>query len=236
MVNSCKYTAQGLIMKNIVIFLGLLFSFSAIAEDDPGTSDQSNETQIYQRLPTEISSKHADQNNVIRFYYSYTCPYCKQVHQFIKAWGNSLPNGYSYIETPVIDNSNASKMLASAIKYVENNSPSQYFVDRYNTNIYKNIHKISTTEQLSRLIKEAMGNSKVNYHDFLSSFEDEQFINSLEDDIEQQEDYSVHVTPTVVIGGKYVTHLGLAEGDTNRFIDILNAVSNLHIQSGGRIK
>jgi protein-disulfide isomerase len=81
-----------------------------------------------------------------------------------------------------------------------------------------------------------MVDAKVDIKSFIKTIGTKEFLEPLEALMEQQGDYDISVTPTVVVSGKYITHLGLAEGDPSRFIEILNAVANLQLYSSIGIK
>lgn len=220
------------------LFLALLYTMSGqvFAQNDYDMSDEARKTDVYISIPEIISHEYSADKNIVRYYFSFTCQYCKQVESFVSVWGRSLPRGILYKATPVVDDTDSSRMLAVAYHYVQKNALNEYYVDKFVTNIYAHIHKISNTDELSRLIKESMVDAKVHISGFLTSIRDPKFLSILNELKKQQDSYKVSVTPTVVVGSKYMTHLGLAEGDPSRFIEILNAIVNLQLYSSAGIK
>lgn len=213
-----------------------MFAGNVFAQENVNISNEASKSTVYTSIPDLITHKHSEDLNTIRYYFSFTCPYCKQVENFISVWGRSLPQNFNYTATPVIDETDTSRMLAVAYHYVKKHALNDYYLDKFVTNIYTHIHKISNTDELSRLIKESMVDAKVNVKSFITSIKDPNFLKILNDLKKQQNDYDVKVTPTVVIGAKYLTHLGLAEGDSSKFIEILNAIVNLQLYSSAGIK
>lgn len=193
------------------------------------------EQKIYSIVPDVIANKYQDDKQVVRFYFSFSCQYCKRVHNFIRTWGQSLPSGMRYIETPVISNTPSSKMLAYAYEFVKANAKTDYYVEKYTTNIYKHIHKIQNTDELSRLIKEAMDASKINTDAFMKRLRTNEFLDYMKTINEQQIAYAIDRTPSIVIGNKYITHLEYVKGDTSKFIELINAVTNIHLMDGDNI-
>lgn len=220
-------------MKKIIQLLILstfLAHFTALSESEI-KFDSGKEP--FETLPIEIQEKNKDDKFTIRFYFSYTCPYCKQSHDFINTWGNSLPKQYSFIQSHVISTTNTSMMLTGAHEFTEFTSKNKANKDKFRKLIYKHIHKINNDQQLSRLIKEALDGAKFDTQMFFKVIGSKDFKDKTTKNLIKQNDYDIQVTPTVVIGGKYVTHLGLAGGDTTQFIEIINAVTNMYMQEVG---
>jgi thiol:disulfide interchange protein DsbA len=221
-------------IRTITALLLFLYVGDSLANDLPRKS-KNNVSDVYMEIKSDIRNKYVNEENVIRLYFSFTCKYCKQIHTFVRTWGQSLPDGMVFIETPVINENKSSQMLASAFKYVKENSKNEYYLDKFTENIYKHIHKISTTDELSRLIKEAMTSSKIDTKLFLQSFKEERFLAELNQYQTQQNDYGIEVTPTIVVGGKYLTHLGYVGGDQSKFIELINAITNLQLADKAQI-
>jgi thiol:disulfide interchange protein DsbA len=221
-------------LRTITALLLFLYIGNSLANDLPRKS-KSNVSDVYMEIDNDIRDKYVSEDNTIRLYFSFTCTYCKQIHSFVRTWGQSLPDGMVFVETPVINENKSSQMLASAFKYVKENSRNEYYLDKFTENIYKHIHKISTTDELSRLIKEGMTSSKINTKNFLKSFKNEQFLAELNYSKTQQNDYGIEVTPTIVVGGKYLTHLGYVGGDQSKFIELINAITNLQLADKAQI-
>ena len=220
------------------LFLALLYTMSGqvFAQNDYDMSDEARKTDVYTSIPEIITHQYATDKNIIRYYFSFTCPYCKQVESFISVWGKSLPRNLLYAATPVVDETDSSRMLAVAYHFVKQKALNDYYLDKFVTNIYTHIHKISNTDELARLIKESMVDAKVNIKDFITNIRDPKFVSMVNDLKRQQDSYGLTVTPTVVVGAQYLTHLGLAEGDPTRFIEILNAIVNLQLYSSAGIQ
>lgn len=220
---------------NIIAML-FVISTQTFSAENVNMSDEARNTNVYTQIPAEITQKNTADSKTIRYYFSFTCGYCKLVKDFISVWGKSLPNNLTYTATPVVDKTEASRMLAVAYYYVLEKAPNDYYLDKYTNNIFTHIHKISTSEELSRLIKESMVDAKVNFSSFVATISGKQFLEKVNKLKDQQEQYDISVTPTVVIGATYLTHLGLAEGDPSRFIEILNAIVNLHLYTSSGLK
>jgi hypothetical protein len=74
-----------------------------------------------------------------------------------------------------------------------------------------------------------MADTGADFQDFANRYLDGEFESRLRKQIDLQKGINVQYTPTVLIGGRYMTHLGLNKGETKDFIPLLNAITSMYI-------
>lgn len=183
----------------------------------------------YIQIPQYMQDKISVKENQILFFFDFNCIYCKAVHPFMKTWGDSLPEDLEFSFEPIVVHDDKYKLNAAAWKYVDDSNITSEKKYKYMDHIYNHIHKITTIKELSRLIKESLVDVGLDVKTFVDDFLNNEYEDFLNSKIQLQKDINIEFTPTVLIGGKMLTHMGLNKGGTKEFITLLNAVTSFYI-------
>lgn len=183
----------------------------------------------YIELPTHIRKQIDSNPNKVKMYFDFNCIFCRAMHPFMVNWGATLPSGLEFEFVPIVINDERYQLNASAFKFVMDSAIPEPQKLRYMDHIYEHIGKTQTLKELARLIKESMSDVGLNVRDFMKMTAQGRFDDYLNKAIEEADVMNLEFTPTFLIGGRYMTHMGLIDGDKEEFIALLNAVTSLHI-------
>lgn len=201
-----------------------LLSTGKVRATDPKTNE-TVDVQIFGR--TNVAQEY----NIVRFFFTYTCPYGEKYDNEMATWGASLPSKFKYVRVPVItqepntlvgafayyaawqtDKRRINEFQSQAFHLIrqENKDPSDqwtYYIAAkragMNTEVFK---KHWSTDKTERLVKNAV---------ILGS------------------KYKVQYTPTLTVGGIYtLTPEPIAESKTS-FIEFANAITSKYISENG---
>jgi len=205
-----------------LIFTVLLFSIKA-------NSSEVMYQNGFIELPKHMQEKIDIGPNTVKFFFDFNCIYCKALHPYMTTWGDTLPSGMTFEFIPIVINEPLYLLNAAAWKFVSNSSISDANKYKYMHHIYEHISKIGDERSLARLIKESMIDVGVDLQVFSKQFATGHYEDFLKKQLKLQSDIHLEVTPSVLIGGKLLTHLGLVKGESKEFITLLNAVTSFYI-------
>ena len=211
------------------IFAALLttvcLSSNVSADPTPKTSYE----DAYIELPTHMRVEQDSEDHVIRYYFDYRCMYCRELHQYMLNWSSTLPSGFKFKFEHVVVNDDHYKVVSAATEYVFNSNVPIENKNRFMDHMFAHIHKTTSVVELTRLVKEALADVDLSPVEFARDVLEGEYIPYWEERSELQRSIHLQVTPTVLVGGRYMTHLGLSEGNTEQFINLLNAVTSMYI-------
>lgn len=187
-----------------------------------------------------IKKPIASDNNIVRLLFSYDCPYCRSYHHGLVKWGESLPSPLAFKATPILTSDSDNLILAIYGRLLmEAIAPKK--VDSYDYSMYVHIQgdpdsgqiakaRISS-EDVMRTIMSSSGLSGDEIADKLGKIS-----SSLEKRIplhaEIINQYELHATPTVAIGGRVTINPDHTGGDPQQYLLLLNAMVSKLIQGG----
>lgn len=152
----------------------------------------------------------------------YGCPHCYALDPFLESWRKSAPSYVEFVRLPVMWQT-AHKQHARIYYTLQ----ALNAVDRLHGKVFSEVNQkhnplIAETEEgslkLQQAFAKANGISEKDYADAFNSF-------SVQTKLKQAEDltlrYRVEGVPLIVINGKYVSDVGMAEGQAN-LISLIN--------------
>ncbi|GAA5132712.1 thioredoxin domain-containing protein [Thalassotalea piscium] len=183
----------------------------------------------YIQLPKHMREKVNLVANNVQYYFDFNCVYCRNLHPYMTTWGDTLPEYMSFTYQPIVINDPLYFMNAAAWKFVEASTIGEDKKYKYMDHIFTYLPRVTNEHQLARLIKESLNDVGLDIKDFASRYGQGEYDNYLNEQINTQKILNIEVTPSVVIGGEYLTHLGLSDGNPKDFITLLNAVTSYYI-------
>lgn len=193
----------------------------------PGAAAQSANTQPYK----EIAPPVGGDRDVVRMFFSFTCPFSYQAHEPIDRWGKSLPRPLRYEITPVVTNDMSSLMGAAyyyAVKSIKPQAAPTFLV-----NVFEAIQKrreSADNPQTYRRAAERIGIrgdqlNKVVKSDAVrdQAFRAAQLVAASQ----------LTETPTLIVGGQYLVTAETTLGVNGNFIQLINATTSKYMIERG---
>lgn len=179
----------------------------------------------------ELTSPVEADRDVVRMYFSFSCPFSLQAHEPIERWGRSLPRPLKYEITPVVTGDMRSLMGAAYYYAVKTIKPAA--VPAFVANTFEAIQKRHepadkpqtyrraaeragvTAEQLDKIVKSSSVEMQTRRAALLVG------------------DTQLTETPTLVIGGLYLVTPEATLGVNGNFVQLINATTSKYMIERG---
>lgn len=187
----------------------------------------------YLDMPPELQVKTDVDNNVIRYFFDFSCEYCRSVQDLMEVWSTTLPDDYRFVYHHAGSSTSVLYYLkAESMTYIANLDIPAEKKHTFMKHLFNHINKIETTEMMMRLLKEAVTDIDVPMAPFLKYIGSPESKANYIAAIDLQRQIKLAATPSVLIGGRFYTHLGLVDGRPERWIELLNKVTSVHYYMG----
>lgn len=176
----------------------------------------------------ELSSAIAEDKNMVREFFMYSCAHCRDYNDMLTAWGKTLPQGMRYEKTPVVTSDSASMYGAFGYYLVLLTAPAK--IEPYSSYVFNLIHNYGAPAGSPQTyIKAAlkMGISKAMID---RTWHDSRVTQLVERAAKLTEKYGVKNTPSLTVGGKYLLSPEVTGGEYGPFLQLANGVVTKHLK------
>ncbi|NWK51904.1 hypothetical protein HYG89_04900 [Acinetobacter sp. SwsAc5] len=218
-----KYLMVGLISTSVMAQDSLLTS-GRVQAVDPKTQ-QKVEVQIFGR--TNVANEY----NIVRFFFTYTCPYGEKYDEEMAIWGSSLPKKFKYVRVPVITQEPNS--VVGAYAYYAAWQTNKVRINEFQKHAYQLIKQENKDPSDQWTYYQAAKRAGLNTEIFKRNWTTAQTERLVKNAIILGSKYKVEYTPTLTVGGIYTLNPEpIAESKTS-FIDFANAITSKYISENG---
>ncbi len=154
---------------------------------------------------------------------SLACPFCAQYHAALWNWARSLPPGWSARFVPVLQQGQDSFIELKAIEAAQKANPEQ--IGEFLRTAYFALQQQGQrpdSESTWRGIVSASGYSLDAFSDAWRSMPAKRDL--IDPIVQRQAYYGIEVTPTVIVGGRYIVTPDNTNGNEGLFMQLLNAM------------
>jgi len=198
----------------------------AVLSNETGPSPTSARFQLgkhYNRLsPTQPTSSAPDKVEVAEVFW-YGCPHCYALDPLLKAWVAKKPEYVSFVRVPAVWNAVA-KTHARAFYTEETLGKTAEMHEALFREIHDNRNPLDSEDKLEAFF----GKFGVDAATFKSTFDSFSVHAKLQRADELNRRYRVQYVPTIVVNGKYVTDVGMADGEDGLFALIGELAASEH--------
>lgn|SRR5690625_958145 len=196
----------------------LVFGFLGVS----ATLAQAQENQSYALVQPAQPSDTKDKIEVLEFF-SYSCPHCAAIEPLVQAWGKQLPDNVVVHQVPVAFN--ASMTDLQKLFYTLDS------LDRRDLHpeVFDTIHQKRQRIFDEKSIRKWAVEHDIDQEKFDSVFNSFGVRSKVARANELAKNYGINSTPTLAIGGKYLTSPAMAGGyqdavdEAQRLLDTLQA-------------
>ncbi len=161
--------------------------------------------------------------DVVRLFFSFSCPFSKDWHDAFVKWGRSLPNGMNFLPTPLVTlDDDESYPSALAFYSVLKASPAR--IMDFMVKSYEGVQerKLDPTDVRTYIM--AAANAKVDMKEFGRLMSSQAMSNMVERAGLVRQKYKVAHTPSFGIHGRYVASPEGVAGNPGLMLQLLNAL------------
>lgn len=181
------------------------------------------EGRHYRRLsPTQPTTTSADSVEVDEFF-MYSCIHCYNLEPFVQAWLEDKPDFIEYVHIPTTWNAGV-EMHARAYYTAEALGK----LDEMHLAFFREMHEAQNFLQTPDAMAEFFGRFGVSREEFTSVFESFAVNTKVNRATELIRRYRIDSTPTIVVNGKYVTSVGMADpqaGNATRMFELIELLA-----------
>lgn len=161
--------------------------------------------QSYARLAQAQPADQADQLEVLEFF-AYTCPYCAMFSPYVERWSQDLPEGTVIKRVPVAFNDSMSDLQRMYYTLEALNR-----LDLHNT-LFDTLHKDKQEVFDAQALTQWAVQQGIDEQEFTQAFNSFGVQTKANRANELVKRYQVEGTPTLAIGGRYITSPAMAQG------------------------
>jgi hypothetical protein len=223
----------------LLIAISCLFTVNSFAQTElPQTASQPSELfkNGYLDLPESLRVNADVDNKIIRYFFDFSCVYCRSIKDVMQVWSTTIPGEYTFVYHHVSSNTAENYQVyylkAATMTYISNLDIPNSAKHRYMNNIFEHVNKVSTPEMMMRLVKESATDIKIDISLLGNYLTSKESIDNYRASIELQRQIGLSQTPTILIAGRFLTHLGLADGKPDLWIELINKVTSIHFYLG----
>lgn len=198
-------------MKAIVIALMLVLSSAVQANVSSGQADG---------LPWRAVSQQGHKGLVVEFF-SFSCGYCMQADQMILSWAKTFPGQFKFEQVPVVftDDDIAMAMAFYAVQQV---APTQLGELKNALFLRMTMSQGMRLEQTELL--RMVGRARVPMKAYLDAISSESVRKAVKRAAEMSSSYKIDTTPSLAVGGRYVTHAGYTGGNYETLLQLVSGL------------
>lgn len=201
-----------------------LLATGQVSATDPKTNEKVN-VQIFSR--TNV----ANEFNIVRFFFTYTCPYGERYDEEMAVWGSSLPKKFKYVRVPVITQEPNS--VVGAFAYYAAWQTNKLRINEFQRHAFNLIKQENKDPSDQWTYYQAAKRAGLNTETFKNNWTTPQTERLVKNAIILGSKYKVNYTPTLTVGGIYTLNPEpIAESKTS-FIDFANAITSKYISENG---
>lgn len=212
------------VISTSVIAQDSLLSTGKVSATDPKTNEQV-EVQIFNR--TNVSNEY----NIVRFFFTYTCPYGERYDEEMASWGATLPNKFKYVRVPVITQEPNS--VVGAYAYYAAWQTNKKRINEFQRHAYDLIKQQNKDPSNQWTYYQAAKLAGLNTEIFKKHWTTDHTERLVKNAIILGSKYKISFTPTLTVGGIYTLNPEpIAESKTS-FIDFANGITSKYISENG---
>jgi thiol:disulfide interchange protein DsbA len=174
-------------------FAGILLALSTAATAQPQAGKQ-------YRVLSEPQPSDTDKPTVIEFF-SYACPHCHSFHPIIDDWANGVADSVEVLHVPVTFGRDSWKLLARAY-YV---AKALEVTDKTHGALFAAIHNKGFRASSKGDIADLYADVGVDREEVMDAFDSFVVDMKVKRAAKMVRNYGVRRTPTMAVGGRYVT-------------------------------
>lgn len=212
-----------------ILSVSTVFAQSAITGANDNLSTDPLYSNGYLDLPPKLRIDNDVDNQVIRYFIDFNCMFCASIKDVMANWAVTLPENYTFVYHHVaLEDDNRYYIKASALTFVMNSDIPYSKKQRFIEHMFNHVGKAPTEAMMTRLVKEATADVGLDWNEISAYVLSDASVDHYVAQAMIQSKVQLQFTPSVLIGGRFLTHLGLTDGKPENWTMLLNAVTSAH--------
>ena len=161
--------------------------------------------------------------------FEWNCPYCRQVNDGAVQWGHSLPRGWVFVQAPIVTSEESLRAagLYAAIQQVAGKK-----LSAFDDAMFTLVQDHGADPNDPRTMISAAQQSGVDYRAFQKENTAESVRQTLSEWMDLMRAAQPRVTPTFVVGGRFVTDVTMTAGRYDLLFQLLGGLVSQEVARG----
>jgi thiol:disulfide interchange protein DsbA len=209
-----------MIVRGAAMLVGLLLLGSAASAQQNPSPPQASAMPFH-----EVTRQAGDENRVL-YFFSFSCPYCRDQDERIRAWGAALPAPVSFDAYPIITNITDGAVARAyfAVELIDTELRRDAAILLYD--FARSGRQLTPQGALSAL-KDVLRPLGLPEDQFVSAWRDTKVRNRMLDSGQKQAAYELRVTPSIGIAGSFVVSAADTNGDYDAMFGVANGLVSM---------
>lgn len=195
-------------MKAILVALMLVLSTSAHANASSAQADG---------LPWRTVTQQAHKGLVVEFF-SFGCGYCMQADQMILSWAKTFPRQFKFEQIPVVFTDDDIKM-AMAYYAVQKVAPAK--LEEFKSALFLRMTMGQGVRIEQQELLRMVAKARVPMDAYIDALGTDAVRNAVKRAAGMTSEYKIDTTPSMAVGGRYVTHAGYTGGNYETLLQLV---------------
>ncbi len=202
----------------------------------PGTQPPVGSSKPYESITPPVTADR----NIVRFFFSYNCPHCRNYHNGIVRWGESLPSPLKFVSTPILNSPDDDSIITCIFARLIGETIAPKSLSAYDFEIYSLVQgdpygsgpasSVSVNDALAALVRAGVPPEKIKA--FIERSEIKKIEAKIMDNAKIIKTYSIKVTPSVAISGRFLVTPDHVNGNAQQFGALLNGIISRILEGG----
>lgn len=178
----------------------------------------------------------------VRLFFTYDCPYCRQYHNGLIQWGQSLPKPLQFTAIPIITSPENDNQTLAVYGRLIAQALDPKVLPRYDLAVFNRLQgdtlgpssgvgELTTSHVLSALVESGIAAERVTA--FLESDKMDAVESRIPNHAKAITTYQIKATPTIVISGRFAVNPDHANGNASQFLTLLNGIVSRALEARG---
>ncbi len=178
------------------------------------TFEEGKNYEVISKTNTMALSQSSHKVSVVEFF-SYGCPWCFRLEPALVKWIENNKDKIEFSRVPVVFEQGW-ETFAKAYYIVKALKLEQKLTEPLFEAVQKK--QINSEDDLKKFLLQHGVNEKT----YNSAANSPVVDNDTRQAVQAMSDYKIEYVPTIIVAGKYKTHIGLVDGDNEKFMDLIS--------------
>jgi thiol:disulfide interchange protein DsbA len=199
-------------------------------EGQPGSGEPGAAQQPFETIRLTAGELSDKERRTVRFFFLKTCPFCRDMHAELVAWGQTLPEGIIFEPTPLISDPS---MFGMARGYYSAAAVAPGRLPDYVSLVDRAIQDHGADTDGIGVYRWAAEEAGINPRQFTRAWNHDALYERMKHALELTHRYELRETPVLVIGGRYKVSPRHTNGQNTALLQVASGLVSRIIEQEG---
>lgn len=181
--------------------------------------------QPFDEIPPSDTKLGMSVNNRVLYFAHFTCPYCRQAHQYLEEWGDGLPRPYTLEVVPAVG---LQEHMPMAMAYYAVLQIAPKRLPQFQNALFSHLQDRSRDPGRPETFKSAAASIGLDVEAFQNAMTSTTTRKYVERAYLLTNMYGVQEVPTVIVANRFRTSPARVQNEREAFLTVLNGLVSMH--------